>query len=57
MNCIVTHIYRKGNQVASILANQASFLTSINVWQEVPMFIRESYIKNKLGRPNFRFCN
>lgn len=28
MNCIVTHIYREGNQVADILVNQAVSLDS-----------------------------
>jgi hypothetical protein len=49
MNYLVSHIFREGNQVADLLANHFLTIPSINVWQEVPMFIKDCYIKNKLG--------
>jgi len=56
MNCIDTHIYREGNQVADALANQALSLNSYTVWHDAPLFIGEHYVKNKLGWPSYRFC-
>ena len=56
MNYLVSHIYREWNQVADLLANYSLTIPSINVWQEVPMFSKDYYIKNKLGWPNFRYC-
>jgi len=56
MNYLVSHIFREGNQIADLLANHSLTIPSINVWQEVPMFIKDCYIKNELGWPNFRFC-
>lgn len=57
MNYIITHIYREGNQVADTLANFALDYDQKMYWQETLLFIRESFGKNKLGWPNFRFCN
>jgi ribonuclease HI len=56
MNVIITHIYREGNQVADSLANYGLSLTSIVFWDDVPLFVRDSFIKNKQGIPSFRVC-
>jgi hypothetical protein len=56
MNVIITHIYREGNQVADSLANYGLSLTSIVFWEDVPLFVRDSFIKNKQGIPSFRVC-
>jgi len=55
MTCIVTHIYREGNQVADSLANIGLTLDSFVIWDHVPLFANESYGRNKSGLPNFRF--
>jgi ribonuclease HI len=57
MNCLVTHIYREGNQVADLMANHGLSLVSIVYWQVAPLFIRDSFEKNKLGYPCFRICS
>jgi len=57
MNFIITHTYREGNQVADIQANFVLSLDQKMYWQETPLFIRETFGKNKLGWPNYRFCN
>jgi ribonuclease HI len=56
MNCMVTHIYREGNQVADSLANYALSLTDVMFWQTIPSFIRVSCSKDQLGWSNFRIC-
>jgi ribonuclease HI len=57
MNCVITHIYREGNQVADMLTNHGLNLTSIVFWNEPPLFIRDNVNRNKLRIPNFRFCS
>jgi ribonuclease HI len=56
MNCIVTHIYREGNQVADLMANHGLSLSSIMYWYEPPLLISDCLSKNKLGIPSFRMC-
>jgi ribonuclease HI len=56
MNCIVTHIHREGNQVADLLTKHGLSLPTLSHWNDAPLFIRDSLIKNQLGLPNFRFC-
>jgi hypothetical protein len=56
MNCIVTHTYREGNEMANMLAITLVFsLDAFCFWQETPLIIRNCCVKNKLGMPNFRF--
>jgi hypothetical protein len=55
MNCIVTHTYREGNEVADLLANHGLSLNAFCFWQETPLLVRNCCVKNKLGLPNFRF--
>jgi len=55
MNCMVTHIYREGNEVADTLANHGISLQATTFWEEMPSFIRDNIIKNQLGMPSFRF--
>ncbi|CAJ2652437.1 unnamed protein product [Trifolium pratense] len=49
MNCIVTHIFREGNQVADLMANHGLSLNSIVYWNDNPLFISDCFDKNKLG--------
>jgi ribonuclease HI len=57
MNCIITRIYREGNQVADQLANYGLSLSSFVFWNDPPLFIHDSFEKNKLGIPSFRLCS
>ena len=57
MNCIVSHVLREGNQVADEPANHVVTLPSLNIWSEVPLFIRDSFLRNKSGLSAFRICN
>jgi hypothetical protein len=57
MNLIVSHVYREGNQCADGLANFGLNLDCFTIWNEIPQVIRESFVVNKLGSPNFRFVN
>ena len=57
MNFIVSHIYREGNQCADRLAALGLIIQNLTIWSEVPLDIREFYVKNRLGMPNFRFIN
>jgi hypothetical protein len=57
MNVIVTHIYREGNQVADLLANHGLSDSSIVFWDDLPLFARDCFVKNKQGTPCFRICS
>jgi ribonuclease HI len=57
MNCVITHIYREGNQAADMLANHGLNLSSMACWNELPLFISENVNRDKLGIPSFRFCS
>jgi ribonuclease HI len=56
MNCVVTHIYREGNQVADSLVNHGLTINSLAFWQDSPLFISDCVNRNKLGVPSFRLC-
>ncbi|GAU49076.1 hypothetical protein TSUD_25350 [Trifolium subterraneum] len=49
MNCIVSHIYKEGNQVADTLVNYGCSLSSFTYWHYVPDFIKDSFDINRLG--------
>jgi len=49
MNFIVTHIYGEGNQCTDSLANWGLTSVGLTVWMDVPLFVREYYVKNRLG--------
>lgn len=55
MNFLVSHIYREGNQTADSLANFGRSLNNLEVWEEIPGFITEHYVKDRLGLSKFRF--
>jgi len=57
MNFIISHIYREGNQCADRLAALGLTIQNLTIWSDVPLDIREFYVKNRLGMPNFRFIN
>ena len=54
MNFVVSHIFREGNHVADGLANYGLNLSSIMYWHSIPLFIKDSFDKNKLGFANYR---
>jgi hypothetical protein len=56
MYVIVTHIYREDNQVADLFANHGLSLTYIVFWADLPLFVRDCFVRNKQGIPNFRIC-
>jgi ribonuclease HI len=56
MNFMVSHIYREGNQVADLLANHGLSFSSIVYWNNLPLFVKDCFDKNKQGSPSFRLC-
>jgi hypothetical protein len=54
MNFIVSHIFRESNQVADNVANHGLALNSIMFWQDLPLFIKDSFDKNKLGLATYK---
>jgi ribonuclease HI len=54
MNFVVSHIFREGNVVADCLANYGLSLNSVLFWHSPPLFIKDSFVKNKLGLVNYR---
>jgi ribonuclease HI len=57
MCCIMTHIYREGNQVADCLANHGLTLQHLCIWNDTPDFINDYYVRNLLGMPSFRYIS
>jgi len=57
MRLFASHIYREGNTCADGLANHGLSLPSLDLFwfRDAPNFIREEYIRNRLGMHNFRF--
>lgn len=55
MHCIVTHIFKEGNQLADSLANFGLSLNHYEFLKNIPLFARESYVRNKIGLPDYRF--
>ena len=57
LNCIISHVYRKGNQVADSLANHGLTLNNFTFWYDVPDFASPSFIRDKAGWPSFRISS
>jgi hypothetical protein len=53
MNFIESHICKEGNQVVDDLANHGLSLNCIMFWQELPLFYKVSFDKNKFGLANY----
>jgi len=45
------------NQCADSLANWELISAGLTVWMDVPLFVKEYYVKNRLSIPTFRFIN
>lgn len=56
MRFCTSHIYREGNVCVDSLANFGLSLSSLDLFwfDTIPIFVREEYIRNRLGMPNFR---
>jgi hypothetical protein len=57
MNFVVSHIYREDTKCANGLANIGLSLDRFSCWLEISQDIREFFVDNRLGKPNFRFVN
>jgi hypothetical protein len=57
MNFLSSHVFREGNTFVDALANFGLSVSHLTIWLQVPDCIREFFVKNKLGMPNFRFDN
>jgi hypothetical protein len=47
LHCIVSHVYKEGNQMADSLATHGLYLSSISFWHDVPDFIRPAFLVTK----------
>jgi hypothetical protein len=57
MNFVVSHIFREGNQSADAIAN-IGLLSLEPLWNVVlPSQVREIFVRELLGFPNFRFSS
>jgi ribonuclease HI len=54
MNFVVFHICREDNQVANSLANYGLTLNFVLFWHNLPLFVKDSFERNKLGFANYR---
>ncbi|CAJ2673343.1 unnamed protein product [Trifolium pratense] len=57
MNVIVSHVFREGNTCADNLARIGLNLENLTIWFDLPTEIRDSFFRNKIGLPNYRFTN
>jgi hypothetical protein len=57
MNFFVSHIYREGNACADAFANLGLGLVNFVYWNVVPQFVCDSFTRNEMGFPCFRFSH
>jgi hypothetical protein len=57
MNFFVSHIYREGNECADAFANLGLGLVNFVYWNDVPHPMYDSFARNKMGFPCFRFSH
>lgn len=55
MNFKVTHVFREGNQSTDSLPTLRLSIPNLIIWTDLPMSIRECYVKNRLDMPNNKF--
>ena len=53
MNFFVSNVYREGNCCADQLANIGLNLDHLKIWMELPVCIRGTFVRNRLGMPNY----
>ncbi|MCI11169.1 ribonuclease H protein [Trifolium medium] len=54
LNIHSSHIFREGNTCADKLANEGLALSTYTWWGLIPPCIRDEFLRDKLGLPNFR---
>jgi hypothetical protein len=58
MNFFVSHIYREGDECAAdTFANLGLGLVNYMFWNDVPQPVCDSFARNKMGFPCFRFSH
>lgn len=57
MNFVISHIYREGNWCADKLASKGLELQGVTIWLEMPGLLKDLFIHDRLGLPNFRLSN
>lgn len=57
MNFLANHVFREGNTCSDALANVGLNVSHLTVWLLIPDCVREPFVKNKLGMPDFKFVN
>jgi ribonuclease HI len=50
-----SHIYREGNTCADRLANAGFFVDGVVWWDQLPSCSRDSFSRDRVGLPNYRF--
>lgn len=54
MNFVISHIYREGNRCADMLASKGLESPGVTIWLELPDFLKDLFIHDRLGLPIFR---
>lgn len=52
----ISHIYKEGNKVVDVIANEAFNLDDFTLWYEVPESTHEAYIMNLQYKAEYRIC-
>jgi len=55
MNYFITHIFREGNKCTDKLAAIGLTTQALTIWMEIPSFLNNMYVHDRLRLPNFRF--
>lgn len=53
----MSHIFREGNYCADKLASIGLTIQALTIWMEIPSFLDNLYVHDRLGLPNFRLVN
>jgi ribonuclease HI len=56
LHIATSHIYRKGNICADKIVNHGHLLDNTLWWDSIPPFIRDEFLRDRLGIHCFRNC-
>lgn len=56
MDFVISHIYWEGNKCADCLANVGLNFVGFSWWDEALYFLRQTYVRDRIRLPNYRFC-
>lgn len=55
MRYVYSHIPTEGNNSADALANFGFSISGFVWWNSIPLFLNDSFFRDRVGYPNYRF--